>query len=682
MSRTEAGFKDELFWVDSDAIRRLLPTVFQKCAYNPPLIEDATRTATATKSIQEQGYFKGSVQIQAILKWDAAGAKSTAVTCNVYDISHGQRAPRAQLALELGETLRVVADRWAGDTREGRQAEPDHDPIVAPGKPFECVYTGTLRDYSACATQDEVVDLTSGVLPLGSYTFGFGDRQGINGPDLFMGNFRTGAPMEYNGVLVCAPQNSGKTSLVVRWAKAATRSVVPPYAVFLIDVKGNMRYNLDGLAGDVYCFSTDPANTASDRMNFLDGPMGLNAVETDRIRQLVTALLPARGFLEQGGLDEYHYRNRVIWLTAFVHILKLAQCYYPGWFLDDNGNERNVDLADLYDLIADEESFYNWIAKLQDGEATLAKQDKELPVCGVDHWIFELAIMLDRNKIAAGQRPEKDSFRTYTTALLTALEPFSKHGTLHQRVRSYGPGRLFNLETVLGEGRRPVTVILSARQQDLDKSAAVLSLAIKRLQWFLFDRMAQPDAGKRPVLLLLDETRRIRDFDAAEYITFAREAKTCCVIVYQSLDQVIPESRRIELLENVGVQIYLGSLVGNTARNFMSILPKRSRTKISRQIVRSANTETLTLNITNETVDYLTSAELYHLPGGHWPALVYINDQPRRAPFFTDMSDPSLEQPKIDGHKGQASVQSTSTVPQLPPGDQEIVIGPPSGSGQ
>jgi hypothetical protein len=85
-------------------------------------------------------------------------------------------------------------------------------------------------------------------------------------------------------------------------------------------------------------------------------------------------------------------------------------------------------------------------------------------------------------------------------------------------------------------------------------------------------------------------------------------------------------------------------MVGNTAKNFLSISPQRSRTTLSRQLVQTANTETSTLNIFNEKVDYLTSAELYHLPGGRWPALVYINDQPRRAPFFTDLRDPSLEQ--------------------------------------
>ena len=308
----------------------------------------------------------------------------------------------------------------------------------------------------------------------------------------------------------------------------------------------------------------------------------------------------------------------------------------------------------------------------------MADRETPLPVCGVDHWASELAIMLDPQRIAIGQRPERDSFRTYTTALLTALEPFSRHGTLHHRVRSFGSGRLFDLEAVLGGEERPVTVIISARQQDLDKAATVLSLAIKRLQWFLFDRMVDPKAAERPVLLLLDETRRIRDFDAAEYITFAREASAACVIVYQSLNQVVPAEKRIELLENVGTQIYLGSIVGDTAQHLVKILGKRSRTQVTRQVVRTANTETLTHTYGNEMVDFLSTADLYRLPAGLWPALVYINDQPRRAPFFTDMTEPGLGARAPSAAAPPQPARVGHAVPP-PPGAKVIRVDPKSG---
>lgn len=681
MPADEFGSSDQ-FFIDGATLRQLLPTVYQRCAYSPPQIEDATRTAAATKAFQEQGYYPGSVQLQAIVRWDPVEAGLTAVSWGVFDISHGQRNRRARLTQELGAMLRTVISLWVGDAAAREQSALPNNPVTPPGGTPEQLYTGTLRDYSACAMLGEVADLVTGVLPLGSYTFGFGDKPEMVGSPLYLGQYRNEAPMEHNGVLLCAPQNSGKTSLIVRWAEAASRST---YATFLVDVKGNLRGKLEErLHGEVYCFSTNPADENSDRINFLDGPMGLEPSETDRIRQLATALLPSRGYVEKGGVGEYQYQNRVIWMTAFIHLLKLAECYFPEWFLDDEDQERSVDLADLYELIADEELFYEWIQKLRIGEMVVASRGDAVPVCGVDHWLLELAVMLDRKSIPVGQRAERDSFRTFTTGLLTALEPFSKHGTLHRRVRSFGPGRQFDLETVLGGAARPVTVILAARQQDLNNADAVLSLAIKRLQWFLFDRMTQVDAGKRPVLLLLDETRRIRDFDAPEYISFAREAKACCVVAYQSLEQITPKEKRVELLENVGTQIYLGSMVGNTASGFMGILPQRSRLAVTRQIVRTANTETLTLNIASEKVDTLTTAELYNLPGGSWPALVYINDQPRRSPFFTNMKEPRLERSATarasSAHPAATispAASPTPAPPALPATGREFVIGPP-----
>jgi GTPase SAR1 family protein len=639
----DSGSRD-IFFVTGDTLRKLLPTAFQRCAYDVPQIEDNTRTATAGKSTQHQNYFPSSTRAHALVRWrpNAGPPVSTTVWWIVFDISGGQRRPHPQKTAELGESLRIVISNWLNEHSLRQREAPRHDPIVGPGERFEEIYTGTLRDYSGCATELEVADLTSGELPLGKYAFGFQSPPQRRGAPLYLSRFRDGSRMEYNGVLVCAPQNSGKTTLISRWAQAAT-SAKRPYAVFVIDVKGNLRGKLTGrIAGDVFCFSTDPHDETSDRINFLDGPLGLDAAESDRLHQLATALLPSRGFVEQGGQDEYFYRNRVIWLTAFIHLLKLAQCYYPEWFTDDEGGERNVDLCDLYELVADEEQIYAYIAALSEAETILRERGETLPACGVDHWASELAILLSPDRISIGQRPPRDSLRTYTTGILSALEPFSRHGTLHQRVRSYGPGRLFDIEATLGGAPRPVTVILAARQQDLDKSDAVLSMTIRRLQWFLFDRMTQPEAEQRPVLLLLDETRRIRDFNAVEYVTFAREAKAACVIVYQALDQIGEPARITELLENVGTQIYLGSLVGNTARYFMSILPRRRRPVTSCQIVRSSNTETITTTTTHEHVDYLGTTDLFQLPAGSWPALVYINDQPRRKPFLVDMTDTSL----------------------------------------
>jgi hypothetical protein len=672
----DSGASHDVFAADAETLRRALPTIFQVAGYMPPQIEDATRTAIATRNFQHQGHFSGTAQIQAVLRWSPEGRNATSIHWTVNDVSHGQRQRRVQDEHTLGEAIaQVLGSLIQPPPPPGPQETKLHNLVLAPGAVLGAVHTGTLRDYSACAQLGEVQDLGFGVLPLGRYAFEAAGVEPVTGPELFVNRTSGGAKLEYNGVLVCAPQNSGKTMLVRRWAEAATASN-QGYATFVVDVKGNLRQKLEGkLKGEVFCFSTDPKGE-SDRINFLDGPMGLDAVETERVVQLATSLLPSRGFAGQGGIDEYHYRNRVIWLTAFIHLLKLAQCYYPEWFLDPDGEERNVDLVDLYELIADEAALYDWIFALADAEAGLEENGVPLPPCGADHWASELAIMLDPQKINCGQRPERDTYRQYTTALLSALEPFSPHGTLHQRVRSFGPGRQFDIEGTLGGEARPVTVLLVAREQDLDKSTTVLSLVVKRLQWFLFERMQAPEeAEKRPVLLLLDEARRIRDFDAAEYVTFAREAKAACVIVYQAIDQILPAEKRVELLENIGTQIYLGSLVGNTARSLIGILPQRQRLEFSQQVVRTANTETLTTTRANRSTDFFTTTDLYSLPAGRYPALVYINDSPHRPPFFTDMTERARTGA---GAKVVARPQRAAVAP--PPQGEEIVLGPPTRS--
>ena len=52
----------------------------------------------------------------------------------------------------------------------------------------------------------------------------------------------------------------------------------------------------------------------------------------------------------------------------------------------------------------------------------------------------------------------------------------------------------------------------AAREQDAERSKAAVSMAIKKLQHYLFDRFDKDESELRPMLLLLDETRRIRGF--------------------------------------------------------------------------------------------------------------------------------------------------------------------------
>jgi hypothetical protein len=142
----------------------------------------------------------------------------------------------------------------------------------------------------------------------------------------------------------------------------------------------------------------------------------------------------------------------------------------------------------------------------------------------------------------------------------------------------------------------------------------------------------------------LDETRRIRSFKAGEYITFARDAKAGCVLVYQSISQIKSDAEVTEILENVGTQIYLRSIVGATAKRFVEILPKRYRPtfSLSRSFSGDAGMSR-SLQTGQEVIDYFTTAELYRLPAGKYPALVYIKDHNAGKPFLVDMTNEELE---------------------------------------
>jgi hypothetical protein len=146
----------------------------------------------------------------------------------------------------------------------------------------------------------------------------------------------------------------------------------------------------------------------------------------------------------------------------------------------------------------------------------------------------------------------------------------------------------------------------------------------------------------KPVLLLLDETRRIRNFKTNEYVSYAREAEAGCVVVYQALDQIGTDRQIRELLGNIGTQIYLGSLVGSTAQHFIERLPTRDRSSFS---VTTAGADGVAgLQIAKQQIPYFSTADLYVLPAGDYPAIVYLKDQPARSPILV-----TLDRAQTDG---------------------------------
>ncbi len=509
--------------------------------------------------------------------------------------------------------------------------------LVRPGEPLREAHDGQLLDYSGCADRDAVKDLETGDLPLGRHAFGFPgrDEEAVDyGADLYLGNYRTGAPMMFNGALICAPQNSGKTRLIMRWAKTANAA---GHSVLLVDVKGDLHAQLaPDLKGRVYHFSTDPRMTASDGVNFLAGLDGGDAESLQRVRQLVDAILPKDGW--EHGEQAYFHQNHTNWLTGLIQILLLYQHYYPQHFV---GGE--ADLAFVYDMAASEEGLYRVMNLIRVAEAAAASPRQP----GLSYWANEISLLIA--PVYRGQRTADYAYRTLTQSITNALRPFSVFGTLYEKTsrgRIWRPAtrrdRRFFTFDALNDPNEPVTIILAAREQDVDDATTMVSLVVKRLQHTLFDRMAHPGSS-RAILLLLDETRRIRSFAPDEYITFARQARAGCVVVYQSLDQIGDDKKIRVILENVGAQIYLGSLVGETARHFQRMLPQRRR-RSSTSTVSGALSGEISSSVQTafETVDYLGAAELYRLPAGEWPALVYLNSQPRRDPILVD-TDEAIE---------------------------------------
>ena len=513
--------------------------------------------------------------------------------------------------------------------------------VLPPGAVLDRPFAGGLRDYSGCARMDELRDLVktpSGgrdhVLPLGRYRFDV--DTGAAAPLLYLGRSpRTGARTEYQGALIVAPQNAGKTRLILRWAKAANRA---GYSALIIDVKGNLydKLLLEGLSGTVYHFSTEPG-APSDRINFLGG-LG---PPTDRrlswrVRQLVHAILPEEVWEKSQHL--YYFQNCVVWLRSLIHVLKLYELYYPERFAG-----RSADLCDLFEMITDYPELCRRINEMIWDEDNDRVHATAATFGGVRAWLRRMALLFAPGDVPGGQRRGEYQFLDLAQGILTPLEPFAPGGILAGRVRDSDDGsggRLFRMED-LGRPEQ-VTIVLTAREQELDDSVAVVSMAVKRLQHLLFERMGARDP--REVLLLLDETRRIRGFRAGEYITFAREAKAGCVLVYQSLDQIKDEREITEILENVGTQIYLGSLMGDTARRFIDLLPKRHRATFSQTLSMSRGQGAGgSWEKHQELIDSFNTGDLHKLPAGEWPALVYIRDHLSRKPFLVDMDEAPLE---------------------------------------
>ena len=520
---------------------------------------------------------------------------------------------------------------------------------LAPGSQLDAPFAGTLRDYSGCAAEADVAPFHAGhggVLPLGRHAFGAPDQPIRLGAPLFLSPMRTtGARREHQGALICARQNAGKTELMLRWAHAANAA---GYNLLIVDVKGTMLQKLtsSGRAwrGKLFNVTTDPTaapgagDTPCHAVNFLDGIEPGSVLADQRVRQLVEALLPEETF--KGG--EMRWRTNLLnWMHGLMHLALLHGAYFPR-------DRWPTDLDDVYRLASSEAAVRDALVKVDQAERSCHEQRIEPLAPDLSQTFADLAALLPRETIVKeaphhpaliGERAEY-SYRWMTEHLVSALRPFRQGGLLFDKTT----GRLDSpqasllgvsgLNASLAPSAEQVTLVLAARTQELGEARTMLALALAKLQQALFERMRHAgNPALRPVLLLLDETRRIPGFKTNEYVSYAREAEAGCVVVYQSLDQIGGERQIAELLENIGTQVYLGSLTGNTAKHFVAALPTRHRRTFGLQ----AGGNGASLQVGQEQIPYFSTADLYDLPAGDFPALVYVRDQPHRPPILVSL---------------------------------------------
>jgi hypothetical protein len=587
-------------------------------------------------------HLRSNEESRLLVRWRAASDGTVAVEWGAYT-QYGPTSPlpdaqaRATFEQWFDSEVQSAAQRLAPPA-------PVVDPVVRPGQRPPESYSGQMYDYHALASKNELAVCWSGTLPIGREAFGWAGRRVEYGPRLFLPHRR-----EELGVLVCAPQGTGKTHLLLTWAAAAAAR---GQCVFLVDVKGNMRGELEAaltranVTAEILHFTT-ARREPSDRMNVLAGIDARHNDAQEQCMLLAEALLPSADSEEYTGKDPLWHRIALRITRAAMQVLKLVEFYR----LLDGRRGRIADLTDLYRLVAQEMELVNWIAALRRHEAWVRGQGGQLAAYAVDDCIEPLAIALGRQRWTIrfedgstreevfddGQRSPQSTYMDYMVTVLQALEPFRPHGFMAPRVRSEGEGGNIRLDRFGRDGRARI-VILSAREQDSKLATAVLAMAMKRLRQALDERRNLPAGETGEVLLLLDETSRIAGFDAAGYTTIARQNRVGYVFVYQRLNMIGSDKQIEQLMGNIGTQIYLRGLAGSDLKIFNEHMAARNRDrKMPTEGSAPGSGRSRSSTLQSQEVPFLQAIAAQRLPGGHYPALVCLRDGPEA--FLVDLAD-------------------------------------------
>ena len=504
----------------------------------------------------------------------------------------------------------IVADLLR--LRPTEEEQVPRDPIVPPGGHPPSDFSGTLRDYSRCASLDELNALGQGELPLGSYLWPVEHARGS--VPLFLGAPRgpsgePGEPLIFRNVCVTAPIGSGKTYSIFRpWAVAAARA---GFSTLVFDPKGDLapvlREPIFAAGSRVVVLATSPEQASVD-WNFMDeidiAPDG-RLKSRRAVDAILNALLPEDDSTSDRNVFAHQLHRG--WLGGFIQIAKYA--------LDDA-----ADPAVLYAMAREETRL------------------RELLDIVRERWPLEIhrRLYLEVNDLF-------DKFEWGYAAQLrgiaNALAPFL-HEPLRSRTAARPGARRFRITDL---DRRPTTLILACSLQDLEIGRRIGSIATALLLSHVYERRppppGQPDT-RIPLLLLLDETRLL-SADVADFLSVGRGFKAGVVTCYQELDQIPDEATRRTILANSATLIALRG-VGPGSRKALQERLARATIQIQTDGFNQPEDarRAATRNTTRTEVSVLGEYELIALPGPKHVALVHIQDGtvPAGKPFLVDLT--------------------------------------------
>jgi hypothetical protein len=594
---------------------------------------------TGSKAERSQ-HFKSLPTILLMCRWDS---KSEGETGTDYELVAYYERQRAGDRFQTAEVVRVLLAELSAEEARRKVPPPPRDPLVGPGERVPSRYDGHAVDFSALGHGDALLPFEQSRHGLWIGRSAFGWPPGVRyGAPLRLPRVPGRIAAEEYGVLLCAPQGAGKTHLLIKWA---TEAAEQGRNVFVVDVKGNMRPLLEramrqrNVRARILQFTTDP-HQPKDSINVLQG---LSARDPDailRFNRLASALLPEDEYKGRGE-ELFRHQFAVRAIHGAIMLLKLMESM--GML-----GGRAADLTDLYELIVSEERLLSKI------EAVARKGHDHRAVYDLDDCVTRLRTLLRsdddedgrraRDKrsggiVIEGQRPSRYTYDEYVIPLLMALEPFEPSSPLAKVVSSFGEGKTIPLH-LLGRDGPPRIVILSAREEDSQIAVSFLSIVMRRLRDALETRRHLAPEKRGEILLLLDETARIKGFNAQDFITVARDMKVGYALVYQSLAKIgLPDAIDI-VLDNIGVKIFLQQLKGNDLKLLNDHLPPREVPRItesSGEVDGQVSGKTFTQSL--RLVPFLPSVAPRHLPAGRRPALVYA--QNHQVVFLVDLYDES-----------------------------------------